>query len=108
VAQALQRSVCAALNRCIGVGLDVLRITRSESEDAVSFILEGKLRTAWLPELNSALATTSAGKRVILDLADLSFVDPSGARLLAALERSGVALRAPSALVAALIDAATT
>jgi anti-anti-sigma regulatory factor len=88
--------------------LDVLRITRSESEDAVTFVLEGKLRTAWLPELSSALATTPASKHVILDLAALSFVDPSGARLLAALERSGVGLRAPSAFVAALIDAATT
>jgi anti-anti-sigma regulatory factor len=84
----------------------VLRISRSESEDAVTFILEGKLRTALLLELCSALATTPAGKHMVLDLAAVSFVDPYGARFLAALERGGAALHAPSAFVAALIEAA--
>jgi len=44
---------------------------------------------------------------VILDLAALSFADAAGARLLAALARDGVSMRAPSALLTALIAAAS-
>lgn len=85
----------------------MLRITRSESEDAVTFILEGKLLAAWLDELRLVLASASPNKRVILDLAALSFADASGALLLGGLQRKGVALHAPSPLLSALIAAAS-
>lgn len=84
----------------------MLRITVSESKDAVTFILEGKLLLAWLSELRRAIESATESKRVILDLAALSFADSAGAHLLATLERNGVALRAPSALISALIAAA--
>ena len=50
----------------------MLRITVSESKDAVTFILEGKLRLAWLSELRKAIESATESKRVILDLAALS------------------------------------
>jgi len=84
----------------------MLRISRLESEDAVIFILEGKLLVAWLTELMAAIEGASKSKPVILDLAALSFADAAGARLLARLERDGVSLRSASALLTALIGAA--
>ncbi len=84
----------------------MLRISVSESTDAVVLMLEGKLLLAWLNELRKAIGSATDTKRVILDLSGLSFVDSAGAHLLATLERNGVALRAPSALITALIAAA--
>jgi anti-anti-sigma regulatory factor len=81
----------------------VLRITRIESEDDVTLVLEGKLHAAWLDELRAALASARTDKPVILDLAALSFADSSGVRFLAALQRDGIALHRPTALISALI-----
>lgn len=85
----------------------MLRITRLESEDAAIFMLEGKLLSAWLGELREAIESANKSKPVILDLAALSFADASGAFFLATLERTGVSLHAPSALISTLIAAAT-
>jgi ABC-type transporter Mla MlaB component len=90
----------------VSAGPTVLRITRLEFEDNVTLVLEGKLHGAWLDELRAALVSVATGKHVILDLAALSFADSCGVRFLAALQRQGIVLYRPSALMSALILAA--
>jgi len=84
----------------------MLRISRSDSADSTSFLLEGKLLEPWLEELRGALAGVASRRAVVLNLSGLSYVDPSAALLLATLNRSGTRLESPSPLVAALISAA--
>jgi len=83
----------------------MLRISRSESQGAVLLVLEGKLLAPWVGELRAAIGHLDGKSPVILDVGGLSFADSVGARLLGTLQRNGVVLRAPSALIAALVAA---
>ena len=84
----------------------MLRISRSESAGVTVLRLEGKLLEPWLDTLQQAIAAADSKNAVQLDLSALSFTDPSGALLLATLERRGIALHGVSPLVAGLMAAA--
>jgi len=84
----------------------MLRISRSDSAGVTVLLLEGKLLAPWLDELEHAIAAADSKNAVQLDLSALNFADPSGALLLATLERRGIALRAVPPLVAGLMAAA--
>jgi hypothetical protein len=66
----------------------MLRITRRSSEKGDILLLEGKLVTSWVNELEACLMPHSVQKPILLDLASLTFCDEAGIRCLrTALER---------------------
>ena len=72
----------------------MLRISDSEAEtDIVTLRLEGQIIGDWISELNGVCEQMlTAGRKVILDLGDVSLIDRSGLTLLASLSQRGVAL----------------
>lgn len=85
----------------------MLRITIQESAQASTFKLEGKLTGPWVRELEQswAAATSAApGRPVVIDLADVTFIDCAGQALLARMYESGAALLAHSPLNQSIVD----
>ena len=85
----------------------VLRITSTRTETASTLKVEGRLTGQWVDELSRATAAAVAGgRRVVLDLADVTFVDAEGIALLRELRAGGFALADCSSFVSGLIDGA--
>jgi len=85
----------------------MLRITIQESAQASTFKLEGKLTGPWVRELEQAWATSSAtapGRALIVDLADVTFIDCAGRSLLARMHESGATLIAHSPMNRSIVD----
>jgi anti-anti-sigma regulatory factor len=85
----------------------MLRITTVEAGHTARLTLEGKLAHEWVAEVQKAWAALvdMAGKRrVIVDLADVSFVDDSGKELLSLIHRSGSELVGSGPMITELID----
>jgi ABC-type transporter Mla MlaB component len=72
----------------------MLRISIHESDgNTVTLRLEGQLVGAWISELSAACERLlSAGRKVTLDLGDVSLIDRPGLTLLASLSQRAVAL----------------
>ena len=72
----------------------MLIISNSESEtDVVTLRLEGQIIGDWISELNGVCEQMlTAGRKVTLDLGDVSLIDRPGLALLASLSQRGVAL----------------
>jgi anti-anti-sigma regulatory factor len=73
----------------------VLRITIAETETESRWILQGKLVGPWVEELRSCWKKKHRvrnGRRCVLDLNDVMFIDKSGERLLRALSKRGAQL----------------
>ncbi|NUQ61054.1 MAG: hypothetical protein HUU20_01110 [Pirellulales bacterium] len=82
----------------------MLRVTTIRNGSQVILRLEGRLLAPWLDEFRSACARADAGSELMaLDLADLTYVDEAGARLLRRLVDQGVPICACSAFVAELL-----
>ena len=63
----------------------MLRITVEESERAQTIKLEGKIVGPWVEELNRtwhSLASSLGGKKLMLDMRSVGFVDGKGRQLL--------------------------
>ena len=71
----------------------MLRISINESEgNVVTLRLEGQIVGAWISELDEACERMlAAGRKLILDLGDVSLIDRPGLTLLASLSRAAVA-----------------
>ena len=85
----------------------MLRITVGESEGLITVKLEGKLKGAWVKELErvwSNIPRSGQRQAVQVDLAAVDFVDARGKALLARLCRSGAELRATDPMMKAVID----
>lgn len=85
----------------------MLRITIQESAQASTFKLEGKLTGPWVRELEQAWATSSGaapGRALIIDLADVTFIDCAGKSLLARMHESGATLVAHSPMNRCIVD----
>jgi anti-anti-sigma regulatory factor len=83
----------------------VLRITPTRVEGVDTLKVEGRLAGQWVEELARAAASArAAAPRVVLDLAQVTFVDADGIVLLRALRDGGVALTDCSSFVSRLID----
>jgi anti-anti-sigma regulatory factor len=83
-----------------------LRITRGERSDSRATLkLEGRLVTKWAALLE-AECSDLLGLRgaVILDLADVGFVDRAGIEVLERLSRAGVEIRCRSGPVANVLE----
>jgi ABC-type transporter Mla MlaB component len=84
----------------------MLMITRSDGTDlSYRLKLEGKLLEPWIDELKSACGESLATpESVCLDLCDLTFIDPAGARFLTELIRGGARVVACSAFAAEMLQ----
>jgi anti-anti-sigma factor len=84
----------------------MLRITVRDGNE-VRIIVEGKLASAWVNELRKCCRTVlsrSQPNNVLVDLADVSFVDAAGKNLLAGLVRQGIRLTSDDAAMDALVS----
>jgi anti-anti-sigma regulatory factor len=72
----------------------MLRISINESEgDVVTLRLEGQIVGAWISELDGACERMlTAGRKVAIDLGDVSFIDRPALTLLASLSQRAVTL----------------
>ena len=84
----------------------MLRITVRDGND-IRIIVEGKLASAWVDELRKCcrnVLSRSHPRNVLVDLADVSFVDSAGKNLLAGLARQGIRLTSDDAAMDALVS----
>ena len=80
----------------------MLRITTSETTEAVRLCLEGRLSGAWVTELDNLYSTRKneqGAKPVVLDLENLIGVDGAGRYLLALIQCDGAAIENASPLL---------
>jgi hypothetical protein len=70
----------------------MLRIQRAANGDVV-FTVSGRLEADNLSELSALLAAESAGRRLVLDLHDLTLVDREAVRFLQVCESDGIVCR---------------
>jgi len=85
----------------------MLKITLLDSADECRFRLEGKLSGLWVAELRQCWKTASStthGRRTVMDLRDVDFVDSSGEALLCDMSGQGVDLQASTPFMQAVVD----
>lgn len=86
----------------------MLRIHVENEPEAVRLRLEGKLIDPWVDELVNVWMDVSqripAHWGVIVDLAEVSFVDARGKAMLAAMRRVGCPLHGPTPFIEAVIE----
>ena len=85
----------------------MLKITLHDSADELRLRLEGKLSGAWVDELRQCWETassTTAGRRTLLDLREVDFVDAGGEDLLSNMCLRGVEFHVASPLMRSVID----
>ncbi len=84
----------------------MLRIYVHDQVPVTSFVLEGKLVGPWVKELEkhweSALAASSS-RTMLVDLAEVSFIDAEGRALLARMRQKGVRLLSAGVLINAIV-----
>jgi hypothetical protein len=84
----------------------MLRIYIHDQVPMTSFVLEGKLVGPWVKELEkhweSALAA-SPSRTMLMDLADVSFIDAEGRALLVRMRQKGVRLLSAGVLINAIV-----
>jgi ABC-type transporter Mla MlaB component len=84
----------------------MLRIYIHDQMPVTSFVLEGKLVGPWVRELEthweSALAACPS-RTMLVDLADVSFIDAEGRALLASMRQKGVRLLSAGVLINAIV-----
>jgi anti-anti-sigma regulatory factor len=71
----------------------MLRITIVDTPTEQRWVLQGRLTEPWISELRSSWKRTQSarrGRRCVVDLNDVTFIDRGGERLLLALVRKGV------------------
>jgi len=84
----------------------MLRIYIHDQVPVTSFVLEGKLVGLWVTELErcwqSALAA-NASRTILVDLAEVSFIDAEGRALLARMRQKGAKLLSTGVLINAIV-----
>lgn len=82
----------------------MLRIRRTEVSGVATIHAEGKLLAPWVEELRLVVNAGGTSVQRRLNLAQVTYVDSAGVRLLTALKRAGVEIVACSPFVAELLD----
>jgi anti-anti-sigma regulatory factor len=85
----------------------MLKITLHDSAPEFRLTLEGRLSGLWVQELEQCWKTASSttrGRKTILDLGEVDFVDPAGESLLARMHAQGVELVAVTPLIRAVLQ----
>ena len=84
----------------------MLKITPHDTPTECRFKLEGRLAGPWVQELqqcwNSAGSETD-GRKIVVDLADVDFVDHAGEALLMSMHSSGVELVGETPLICSML-----
>lgn len=86
----------------------MLKITLHDSAEEFRFRLEGKISGPWVGELRQCWATacsTTDGRRTLVDLADVDFIDGAGQDLLCEMFRLGVQFHASTPLIRSIVEA---
>jgi ABC-type transporter Mla MlaB component len=86
----------------------MLKITLHDSAAEFRFRLEGKLSGPWVDELRQCWETassTTGGRRTLIDLRDVDFVDAPGEELLCDMLRRGVEFQAATPFMQSILDA---
>jgi ABC-type transporter Mla MlaB component len=76
-----------------------------------SFVLEGKLVGPWVKELENcweSAVVACPSRAMLVDLADVSFIDAEGRALLARMRQKGVRLLSTGVLINAIVDEINT
>jgi len=83
----------------------MLRITSHENAETIRLKLEGRLKGAWVLEMEKCWrkATSDRNKALIVDLTDVEFVDTAGRYLLALIHARGASFVAVTPLMSALV-----
>jgi len=69
----------------------MFRIHRSENEEVV-FTISGRIDAEHIAELETLIAAETKGRRIILDLKDMTLTGQDGVAFLARCEAAGIAL----------------
>jgi ABC-type transporter Mla MlaB component len=89
----------------------MLRIYVHDQVPMTSFVLEGKLVGLWVKELENcwkSALVVSPSRTMLVDLADVSFIDAEGRALLARMRQKGVRLLSTGVLINAIVDEINT
>ena len=84
----------------------MLRIYVHDQVPMTSFVLEGKLVGPWVKELENCWETALVAcpsRTMLVDLADVSFIDAEGRALLARMRQKGVRLLSAGVLINAIV-----
>jgi len=84
----------------------MLRIYIHDQVPVTSFVLEGKLIGPWVTELEKYWQSAVAGnptRAMLVDLADVTFVDSDGRALLARMRRKGARFLSSGVLINAIV-----
>src|SRR4030095_7660521 len=84
----------------------MLRIYIHDQVPVTSFVLEGKLIGPWVKELEKyweSVVAKNASRTMLVDLADVSFIDAAGRALLARMRQKGVRLLSTGVLINAIV-----
>ena len=87
----------------------MLKITLHDSAREFRLTLEGRLSGLWVHELELCWRTavsTTQGRKTVVDLNEVDFIDPDGQALLAGMHRQGVELLAVTPLICSVVDEA--
>ena len=85
----------------------MLKITLHDSAREFRLKLEGRLSGPWVNELEQCWKTASStteGRKTVLDLGEVDFIDPEGQSLLAHMHTEGVELEAVTPLICAVLQ----
>lgn len=87
----------------------MLKITFQDNPESTTVKLEGKLSGPWVEELERSWVEHSplASGNVIIDLSDVSYIDPEGKRLLARMVGKGVCFEGTHLMTKYVIDEIT-
>ena len=88
----------------------MLRITTRECQGTVTLRLEGKLAGPWVFELERSWHITKqveAGKKFLVDLTSVTFIDSAGKNLLASIHRDGAQFTAVDLMTKSIIEEVT-
>jgi hypothetical protein len=89
----------------------MLKITTHRSDDSTRITLEGRLVGPWIEELERCwreAEQTAAGRRLIVDLTGVTFVEPEGKALLTRIYQAGAELIASGCCMRSIVEDAKT
>lgn len=84
----------------------MLKITLHDSAGEFLLKLEGKLSGPWVQELEQCWKTASStteGRKTVVDLVEVDFVDPQGELLLCEMHARGVEMQAVTPLICSIL-----
>ena len=85
----------------------MLRITVQTEGDKTVLKLDGKITGPWIKELEGCwemLRRLQAGRQMVVDLADVSFINPAGSQLLERMHREGAELLGEGPLTRSIVE----